>query len=95
MKFGIQFLLFAVVLGYYIYMGFPIAVKWTALLTPLLLVVMALISLGFGMIISSMTTEIPRLDFCGFFRYFAVYVYYAGGGANFHSSKRIAALRIG
>lgn len=63
LKFGIQFLLFAVVLVYYIYMGFPIAVKWTALLTPLLLVVMALISLGFGMIISSMTTKYRDLTF--------------------------------
>lgn len=62
-KFGIQFLLFLVVLGYYIWQGFPIEPNWTVLLTPVLLLVMALISLGLGMIISSMTTKYRDLTF--------------------------------
>ncbi|MCG2611296.1 ABC transporter permease [Flavobacterium sp. SM15] len=62
-KFGIQFLLFIVVLVYYMINGAPIELKWTVLLTPILLLVMALISLGFGMIISSMTTKYRDLTF--------------------------------
>lgn len=62
-KFGIQFLLFLTVLGYYIWKGAPIEPKWTVLLTPVLLLVMALISLGLGMIISSMTTKYRDLTF--------------------------------
>lgn len=62
-KFGIQFLLFLTVLGYYLFKGFAIEPKWTIVFTPVLLVVMALISLGFGMIISSMTTKYRDLTF--------------------------------
>lgn len=62
-KFGIQFLLFLTVLGYYLFNGFAIEPKWTIVFTPVLLLVMALISLGFGMIISSMTTKYRDLTF--------------------------------
>lgn len=62
-KFGIQFLLFLVVLGYYFFNGFPIQPQWTIVLTPILLLVMALISLGLGMIISSLTTKYRDLTF--------------------------------
>lgn len=63
LKFGIQFLLFIAVLGYYIFKGFAIAPQWTILFTPLLLIVMALMSLGLGMIISSLTTKYRDLTF--------------------------------
>lgn len=62
-KFGIQFLLFLAVLVYYIWKGAPIEPNWTVLLTPVLLLIMALISLGLGMIISSMTTKYRDLTF--------------------------------
>lgn len=62
-KFGIQFLLFLAVMGYYMWLGSPIEPKWTIILTPFLLLVMALISLGLGMIISSMTTKYRDLTF--------------------------------
>ncbi len=62
-KFGIQFLLFLVVMGYYMWQGSPIEPQWTVILTPFLLLVMALISLGLGMIISSMTTKYRDLTF--------------------------------
>ncbi|THF50544.1 MULTISPECIES: ABC transporter permease [Flavobacterium] len=62
-KFGIQFLLFLTVMGYYMWQGSPIEPKWTIILTPFLLLVMALISLGLGMIISSMTTKYRDLTF--------------------------------
>ncbi|MEO4006336.1 MULTISPECIES: ABC transporter permease [unclassified Flavobacterium] len=62
-KFGIQFLLFLTVMGYYMWQGSPIEPRWTIILTPFLLLVMALISLGLGMIISSMTTKYRDLTF--------------------------------
>jgi len=62
-KFGIQFLLFLTVMGYYMWQGAPIEPQWTIILTPFLLLVMALISLGLGMIISSMTTKYRDLTF--------------------------------
>ncbi len=62
-KFGIQFLLFLAVMGYYMWQGSPIEPRWTIVLTPFLLLVMALISLGLGMIISSMTTKYRDLTF--------------------------------
>ena len=63
MKFGIQFLFFISVLIYFIYQGKAPVPNWTIVLTPFLLLIMALISLGLGMIISSLTTKYKDLTF--------------------------------
>lgn len=63
MKFGIQFLFFISVLIYFIYQGKAQVPNWTIVLTPFLLLIMALISLGLGMIISSLTTKYKDLTF--------------------------------
>ena len=63
MKFGIQFLFFISVLIYFIYQGKASVPNWTIVLTPFLLLIMALISLGLGMIISSLTTKYKDLTF--------------------------------
>lgn len=63
LKFGIQFLFFLCVLAYFIYHGKAPLPNWEVIFTPILLLLMALLSLGFGMIISSMTTKYRDLSF--------------------------------
>jgi lipopolysaccharide transport system permease protein len=64
LKFAIQFGLFLAVLLYYILIRqSDIQIGWEVLLTPLLLFLMAGISLGSGMIITSMTTKYRDLAF--------------------------------
>lgn len=63
LKFGIQFLFFVCVLGYFIYHKKAPLPNWEIVFTPVLLLMMALLSLGFGMIISSMTTKYRDLSF--------------------------------
>lgn len=63
LKFGIQFLFFICVLAYFIIRDKAPLPNWGILFTPVLLFFMALISMGFGMIISSMTTKYRDLSF--------------------------------
>ncbi|MCU7551286.1 ABC transporter permease [Chitinophagaceae bacterium LB-8] len=56
-RFSIQFVLFLCVWLYYIIKGSAIQPNWAIVLTPVLLVLMGLLSLGVGMIFSSMTTK--------------------------------------
>ncbi|MFV0390384.1 MAG: ABC transporter permease [Paludibacteraceae bacterium] len=56
-KMGIQFLLFVVVYIYYVIIGVNVAPNAYALLFPILIVMLAGLALGFGIIISSMTTK--------------------------------------
>lgn len=66
LKFGIQLLVF---IGFYIYYvnfstdSYSVFPQTNILLFPLLVVLMALLGLGFGMIISSMTTKYRDLSF--------------------------------
>jgi lipopolysaccharide transport system permease protein len=63
-KFGIQYLLFLVFYGYFLINGNKnIQANCYILLTPLLLILMAGISLGAGMIFSAMTTKYKDLSF--------------------------------
>ena len=56
-RFGIQFGLFAVVYIYYACIGLAPTPNWYFLLFPVLVVMMAGLALGFGIIVSSMTTK--------------------------------------
>lgn len=56
-RMGIQFMLFVVVYIYYIAIGVHVAPNIYILLLPLVVVMLAGLSLGFGIIISSMTTK--------------------------------------
>lgn len=56
-KFSIQFLLLFVVIIYYNFNGYPIKISYYLLLIPLLLIQMAALGLGLGVIISSITTK--------------------------------------
>lgn len=62
-KFGIQLLLFLGVYIYFYYKGSPIAPNSYILLFPLLIVMLAGLALGFGIIISSMTTKYRDLAY--------------------------------
>lgn len=56
-RMSIQFLLFLIVYVYYVAVGVDVIPNAYALLLPLLIVMLAGLSLGFGIIISSMTTK--------------------------------------
>ncbi len=56
-RFGIQFGLFLVVWGFYLLTTDTLHPNWLMLLTPLLVVLMGLLSLGLGMIFSALTTK--------------------------------------
>jgi lipopolysaccharide transport system permease protein len=62
-KFGVQFLLFLLLLGYYMISGYPIIPNAYLLLFPLLIIIIAALGLGFGMIISAVTTKYRDLSF--------------------------------
>ncbi|UKB84317.1 ABC transporter permease [Chryseobacterium sp. MEBOG06] len=61
MRLGVQFLLFIIVWGYYLSQG-QIHVNWWILATPFLILLMALFSLGLGMIFSALTTKYKDLS---------------------------------
>jgi lipopolysaccharide transport system permease protein len=61
-RFGIQLGLFVIVYVYYAIMGMAPSPNWYLLLFPVLLVMMAGLALGFGIIISSMTTKYRDLQ---------------------------------
>ncbi len=64
-KFGIQLLVF---IGFYIYFvclkeAYNVIINYTIVLFPVYIFIMALLGLGFGMIISSLTTKYRDLTF--------------------------------
>lgn len=63
MKFGVQFALFLAVWLYYVIFTDSIHPNWWVLITPVLVLLMALFALGVGMIFSSMTTKYKDLTF--------------------------------
>jgi homopolymeric O-antigen transport system permease protein len=62
-KFAVQVLLFLAIWAYYYFMTDTIQVQWTIVLLPVLVLLMAGLGLGFGMIISAMTTKYRDLQF--------------------------------
>ena len=61
-RFGIQLGLFILVYIYYVIVGQAPTPNWYLLLFPLLVVMMAGLALGFGVIISSLTTKYRDLQ---------------------------------
>jgi len=61
-RFGIQFLLFAAVYAAYLFSGVEAAPNLYALLFPLLVLMLAGLALGFGILISSLTTKYRDLQ---------------------------------
>lgn len=62
-KFGVQMLLFILLIGYYLISGYQFGPNWYILLFPIIIVIMACLGLGLGMIISAMTTKYRDLAF--------------------------------
>jgi lipopolysaccharide transport system permease protein len=62
-RFGIQFLLFLIAILFYAFKGANFHLTWAASLFPVIVVLMALMGLGAGMIISAMTTKYRDLAF--------------------------------
>jgi lipopolysaccharide transport system permease protein len=62
-RFGIQFLLFIAIYIYYLSTGVSVHPNFGILLLPLLIFIMAGLALGFGMIITAMTTKYKDLVF--------------------------------
>lgn len=63
LKFGIHILLFVVLYIFYLLKGTILHTQLTVLLIPLLIIIMALLGLGFGLIFSSLTTKYKDLKF--------------------------------
>ena len=61
--FGIQFLFFLAFMGFFILTGSAVSPNWWILFSPVLVLMMAGLGLGFGIIISSMTTKYRDLRF--------------------------------
>lgn len=62
-RFGIQMLLFFILMAYYYFSGANFHPSWAIFLFPLIVILMALLGLGAGMIISAMTTKYRDLAF--------------------------------
>jgi lipopolysaccharide transport system permease protein len=62
-KMGIQFALFLAIYLYYILCGYSVAINGHAILLPLLVILLAGLGLGFGLIITSLTTKYRDLRF--------------------------------
>lgn len=63
MKFAVQFAIFLLVWLYFLFFTETILPNWWILITPLLIIMMAMFALGMGMIFSSMTTKYKDLTF--------------------------------
>jgi lipopolysaccharide transport system permease protein len=62
-RFGVQFLLFILVVVYYLLNGVNLQASWVISLFPVVVLLMALLGLGAGMVISAMTTKYRDLAF--------------------------------
>ena len=74
-KFLIQFSLFVVILLYYVFIDKSITPNWYIMLTPVWLLLIVLMSFGFGIVITSLTTKYRDLVFLiGFGVQLAMYI---------------------
>jgi lipopolysaccharide transport system permease protein len=62
-RFGVQFILFLLMMGFYAIQGAPFHFTWAISLFPVVVILMAALGLGSGMIISAMTTKYRDLAF--------------------------------
>ncbi|MCX6327204.1 MAG: ABC transporter permease [Bacteroidia bacterium] len=62
-RFGVQMLLFFSMMAYYYWQGAAFTPNWALLMFPVLVLMMALLGLGLGLIITAMTTKYRDLAF--------------------------------
>lgn len=63
LKFAIQFILFLGGLLFFLNKGFPLCIGWSLAFFPLLVLMMACLGLGFGLLFTSLTTKYRDLKF--------------------------------
>jgi lipopolysaccharide transport system permease protein len=62
-RFGVQMLLMIIMMGYYSFNGANFNITWAISLFPILVILMALMGLGLGLIITALTTKYRDLAF--------------------------------
>ncbi|RBQ10011.1 ABC transporter permease [Pedobacter miscanthi] len=62
-RFGVQMILFLIMMGYYYFTVAHFNISWAIALFPVVVILMALLGLGTGMIISAMTTKYRDLAY--------------------------------
>ena len=62
-RFGVQLLLFFIMMGYFFIKGAHFEITWAIALFPVLILLMAFLGLGLGLIITAMTTKYRDLTF--------------------------------
>jgi lipopolysaccharide transport system permease protein len=62
-RFGVQMLLMIIMMGYYSLNGASFNITWAIILFPILVILMALMGLGLGLIITALTTKYRDLAF--------------------------------
>lgn len=62
-RFAVQMLLMTIMMGYYAWQGANFQITWAITLFPLLVILMALLGLGLGLIITALTTKYRDLAF--------------------------------
>jgi lipopolysaccharide transport system permease protein len=62
-RFGVQMLLFLAMIGYYYLHSTAFSINWAMLMFPVLVLLMALLGLGLGLIITALTTKYRDLAF--------------------------------
>lgn len=62
-KFAVQFILFIILIVYYLLQGNKIEPNWYILLFPVIMLLMAILGLGLGLIITALTTKYRDLAF--------------------------------
>lgn len=62
-RFGVQLLLFFSMIGYFLYQGADIRLTYMVFLFPILVLLMAFLGLGIGLIITALTTKYRDLSF--------------------------------
>jgi lipopolysaccharide transport system permease protein len=62
-RFGVQMILFFILMGYYVLSGANFNITWAVVLFPYIIMLMALLGLGTGMLISAATTKYRDLAF--------------------------------
>ncbi|NBU70770.1 MAG: ABC transporter permease [Bacteroidetes bacterium] len=62
-RFGVQMVLFVMMMAYYAYIGAPLELTWALVLFPVLVLLMALLGLGLGLLVTALTTTYRDLAF--------------------------------
>jgi lipopolysaccharide transport system permease protein len=62
-RFGVQMVLFVMMMTYYAYIGAPLELTWALVLFPFLVLLMALLGLGLGLLVTALTTTYRDLAF--------------------------------